>query len=535
MKMNPSLRIALLSIAVACSSALLHHTPAHADRVRIALDADAATEPVSGRLVLHFITHRGPMWDGRSPLEAPFFERPQPLASFAIESLKPGEVIELDLARAVAFPENLNNSLDGFARVQAVLDIDQTERAMLEGPGNIISDEIGMVFSAASDDDVIELTLRDVVGATQMPEIRDLPNLKWVECRSELLSEFYGRDVYHRAGVALPKTYDSQDKAEREWPSVYIVPGFGDRQESAAGYAEMHLHAALEYVPQAVFIVLDPESPLGHHGFVDSANHGPRGTALVNEFIPHLESQFRMKSSPEARVLMGHSSGGWSTLWLQLNWEETFGSCWSLAPDPVSFACFQFANLYTDASLYSFAPLVPGNESPSYRVVDLEGRSVVYMTVREEYLMEHAIDPDGRSGQQWAAWAAMFSPHNPKTGSPYPLADFKSGLIDRAVVEHWRQFDIYNLIARDWERHRPTLENKIHLLCGECDNYYLDRAVRHLKELVDIRVEGDGKAWQGPGVIEIVRYAAHDSIVALTTVRVHDEIMAHFRKHGLHD
>jgi len=42
----------------------------------------------------------------------------------------------------------------------------------------------------------------------------------------------------------------------------------------------------------------------------------PRGEALVKEFIPYLESQFHLIAKPEARIVTGHSSGGWSSLWL---------------------------------------------------------------------------------------------------------------------------------------------------------------------------------------------------------------------------
>ncbi|MFM8872344.1 MAG: alpha/beta hydrolase-fold protein, partial [Phycisphaerales bacterium] len=70
----------------------------------------------------------------------------------------------------------------------------------------------------------------------------------------------------------------------------------------------------------------------------DSAANGPRARALVEEFIPALERQFRLVRRPEARIVTGHSSGGWSALWLQLTHPETFGACFPSTPDPVDFS-----------------------------------------------------------------------------------------------------------------------------------------------------------------------------------------------------
>ena len=106
---------------------------------------------------------------------------------------------------------------------------------------------------------------------------------------------------------------------------------------------------------KAIWIVLDPEDRLGHHGFVDSDNFGPRSTALVEEFIPWLERRFRLVSSPKARFLTGHSSGGWSSLWLQLNHPEFFGGCFSSAPDPVDVTAFETVDLTSDQTLFTDA------------------------------------------------------------------------------------------------------------------------------------------------------------------------------------
>jgi hypothetical protein len=326
---------------VATAAALAASTPpAAADAYRVTLDPSARQEAAEGRLILFFVTETGGHWQRVAPVTGPFWDRPQPIASVEVQDLEPGGSVTID-GTAVAFPTSLD-SLDGPVRVQAILDVDNTERSHLEGPGNLLSDVVTTTLDAEAED-FVSLTLRRRVRLRRPSEDRD--NLRWVEFRSDSLSRFYGRDVFHRAGVVLPPGYLDADAPRRQWPAMYIVPAFGGRHTGAARRARL-LERPTSSLPSTVYIVLDPESPLGHHGFVDSVNHGPRGTALVSELIPHLESKFRLVTRPEARIVTGHSSGGWSALWLQLNWPQVFGGCWARAPDPIDFSAFQMANLW---------------------------------------------------------------------------------------------------------------------------------------------------------------------------------------------
>ena len=43
----------------------------------------------------------------------------------------------------------------------------------------------------------------------------------------------------------------------------------------------------------------------GTHEFADSVNNGPWGAALTTEFIPHLESKYRMDAKSNGRFLQG--------------------------------------------------------------------------------------------------------------------------------------------------------------------------------------------------------------------------------------
>jgi hypothetical protein len=526
--MHPRLRT-LVTLALLFAG--LVRLSAAADTYTITLDpavGAAMEKPATGRIILFFITETGREWDRQRPIDGPFFEKPQPIASVPVRELRPGQSVTINAGEVFAFPHALD-AIDGTVRVQAILDQDQTERSHAAGPGNVYS-EVMTVELAADREDHVELVLSNVVQPRALPEAE---NLRWVELRSEMLSTFYGRDVYHRAGVALPLPYLDPEAERQQWPAVYVVPGFGGRHEGAVGYAQMFQARGIEEVaPMAITIVLDPESPLGHHGFTDSPNHGPRGTALVREFIPYLESKFRLAASPHGRILTGHSSGGWTSLWLQLNWPDVFGGCWASAPDPIDFRAFQMTNIYADESMYV---MPDGSETPSYRVPVSMEEEAVAMTVREEVLMEYAIHPEGGSGQQWDTWAAMFSPRSPDTGYPARMFDPLTGRIDREIVErHWSKLDMSKLIASDWGRFGPIVLGRVRLACGESDSYYLERAVKHFKERVEQLTLESGMT-PGAGYIHLEPHATHGSVVRVISMRWNREMREHLRAHGLHD
>lgn len=507
----------------------LFATTAAADTYTVRLDPAARQAPATGRVILFFITETGVWWARRAPALGPFFQPLQPVASIAVDNFRPGGSVTLD-GSSLAFPESLD-ALEGSVRVQAVLDADRTERSHLEGPGNVLSD-IASVELHAGEEDAVTLTLSTPVVKPQA--VIPMSNLKWIEERSDLLSDFYGRDVHHRAGVALPKGYYDPDALDRRWPVVFVIPGFGDREEGAFSYAEMLAKKGVEEIaPIAIYVVLDPESPLGHHGFADSASNGPRGTALVREFIPYLEEKFRIVPGRAAHLVTGHSSGGWSALWLQLNYPDIFGGCWATAPDPIDFSAFQTCNLYEDANLYTDAE---GNARPCLReMVSAAGEMQTTLTVRQECMIEYVMSPEGASGQQWDSWEAMFSPRDPETGLPRWMFDPRTGAIDREVVEHWRDYDITRMVATDWERYGPIVMGDIRLSCGDRDSYFLERAVRQFKETAEKRAEASGGAggWKGEGYIRLVPYATHATLTTLVFQRQNKEMREHFRRHDL--
>lgn len=482
-------------------------------------------EPATGRVVVYLVREGSRVGRGAAPADGPFWDDPQPMYGVDAVGAAPGEPIIIDNA-ATAFPVPLSQLPPGAYRAQAVLDMHRLNSSWRREPGNLLSEPVRFTF-AAGESPVVKIELNDAVGDRSRPEMEGADVF---EVRSELLSAFHGREVTLRAGVAFPSRHDRS----RKYAAVYEVPGFGGDYEGAFALARERSDAPIrgpvaDFVSSTFWIVLDPESENGHHLFADSANNGPRGEALVKELIPALEAKYNLVADPSARLLRGHSSGGWSTLWLALTYPGTFGATWSTSPDPVDFRRFQLPNIYSHTNMYRSEPAIALDigDTPSYR----KGRHAP-MSIREENLMEEVLGPDNTSAQQWDSWFAVFGPRNER-GNPAALFDPLTGALDKAIVEQYNRYDIGHLLRTDPAKHAPLFRQRVRLIVGDQDNFYLNEAVALLKADLDAVAPppaGDSVV----GYIRILPGFDHSTIYGTPEMRgIPAEMVEHLRRAGL--
>jgi S-formylglutathione hydrolase FrmB len=217
-------------------------------------------------------------------------------------------------------------------------------------------------------------------------------------------------------------------------------------------------------------VLLDPDCGTGHHVFADSATNGPRGTALVEEFIPYIERTFPALADPRARLLNGHSSGGWSSLWLQVTYPNVFGGTWSTSPDPVDFRDFQRINIYAAGE-------------NMYQDHSGKRRPIARMGVMPALYYDRFCRMDDVIGwgSQLGSFEAVFSPLDPD-GRPRKLWDRSTGAVDPAVARAWEAYDIRLVLERNWPTLGPKLKGKLRVITGDLDTFYLEGAVKLLKE-----------------------------------------------------
>ncbi len=490
--------------------------------VTVKLDQNLPNPPTTGRLVVALLSDQAKVPPGTTPHDAPFWEVRQPIFGLDVTSLKDGVVVEAGRVGLDGAEGDLGALPAGGYFVGARLIVHRRSSQWQHDAGNITSD-VGYLEIKASEASSLTLSLSNVVEERGFPAAKKPGAPELFEVRSKLLSDFHGREVVLRAAVIGPTDF----QADRQYAAVYCVPGFGGdhfealRHRMMAGGGE----AAKELAKNVYWIYLDPESPNGHTLFADSENNGPWGRALTEELIPALEKKYALKPAAEARLLRGHSSGGWSTLWLALTYPQTFGASWPTSPDPVDFRAFQLCHIYADANMFVDAA---GKERPSYR-----RRGKELMTVRQENNGERVMGPNQTSGEQWASWQAVAGSRE-KAGNPRALFDQYTGAIDRAEAERWKKFDIGERVRNEPEKMIGLLDSRVRLICGDEDNFYLEKAVMLLRDDVQRLAKERGIALKGPGYIKLVEKADHGSVFASEAVKgIPGEMLEYLRGVGL--
>ncbi|MBX3443663.1 MAG: hypothetical protein KF774_14745 [Planctomyces sp.] len=459
--------------ALIALTAGLFPVAAHAQdwEFQVRFDASVRSEPFTGRVYLMF----SPTGEPRRSMN---WFSPPPMIALDVEHLSPGEVVTFRPpfeAPVLTNPRHVDpESLKGMS-AQAVMRFNPLQRTVGTGAGNGFSQVVQLSRGPGN----YTFDVRSLVAEQPLEENRWT---KLARLKSPLLSEFHGREVMMQAAVQLPPSY--HDSPQKKFPVIYEIQGFGGTLDHAMA-DRPHSHPGTDQV-EFIHVTLDANCPLGHHTFADSANNGPVGQALVSEFIPHLESKFRMTGKPYGRLLTGHSSGGWSSLWLQVTYPEVFGGVWSTAPDPVDFRDFQKIDLYAAGeNMYHDRA---GQRRPLAR---MRGMAVLWYDAFCR--MEDVLGPGG----QLHSFEAVFSPRGPD-GRPLLLWDRETGEIDSAVAEAWRAYDIRLILEENWKTLGPKLTRKLHVHMGTEDTFLLEGATELLKKSLE-KLGSDAVVVMHPG------------------------------------
>ncbi len=376
------------------------------------------------------------------------------------------------------FPLQQLEDLDhGLWHVQALFDFNDA-LSELNSPGNLYS--LTQAVEIDSSVQSLHLELTESIPPETLPEDTEL--LKFVRLRSDLLSRFYQRDMYLRASVLLPTRYEVQ--LDERYPVLFHVAGLNGRFSRSLELLEDEEFMAYwrdRQTRPAVIVFLDGESPFGDSYQVNSAVSGPYADANFTELFPELVRRFPMDDRPAARFVSGCSTGGWVSMALQIFYPDYFNGAYSLSPDSPSFRAFQLVDLYEDDNAYYSQA---GMLRPSAR----ETNGDPIFSIADEIRMEAAMGRNGSfvtSGQQWGTWNAVYGQPDAE-GNPIPVWDQQTGLIDRAVVNAWRPWDLDRYLRENWTSLGPSLAGKLQFWMGDMDDYYLTNGLRILEDTLSV-------------------------------------------------
>lgn len=371
-------------------------------------------------------------------------------------------------------------------------------------PGNIYSKPMKISYNGESDA-TFTIVMDSVIPPIEPPA--DTKCIKHIRIQSKLLSEFWGRPVFLGAHVLLPDGFDNHPEAryplmvfhghfpddfggfsETPPPADMDTSDYSDRF-GIYGYKKIQAEEAYNFYtqwtskdfPRFLIIEIQHANPYYDDSYaVNSENLGPYGDAIMTELIPYIEQQFRGIGQGWARFTYGGSTGGWEALAAQVFYPDEFNGCFAACPDPIDFRAYCLVDIYKDRNAYWYDSPWKKLPRPSHR--NYLGH--IQSTMQESNYMELALGTKSRSGQQWDIWEAVYSPQG-EDGYPKRIFDKVTGEIDSTVAAYWREhYDLRYILQRDWNTLGPKVQGKIHIYCGDMDNYYLNNAVYLMEDFL---------------------------------------------------
>jgi hypothetical protein len=438
-----------------------------------------------------------------------------------VEGMKPGDEITVDES-AFGFPKrSLADVPAGKYFAQALINRyetfhlktghtvklppDQGEGQQWQSkPGNFYSKPIEVTIDP-SKPQTVKLVMDQKIAPIEQP--KDTRYIKHIKIQSKLLTEFWGKPMYLGANVLIPEGFDEHPNAH--YPLMiyhgHFPVDFGgfsetppdpkmDTTDYAArfgiyGYNKFQQQEAYNFCrqwksknfPRFLIVEIQHANPYYDDSYaVNSANLGPYGDAIMKELVPEIEKQFRGIGQGWARFTYGGSTGGWEALAVQMFYPDDFNGCFAACPDPIDFRAYCLVNIYKDKNAYWYDAPFKKLPKPSHR--NYLGQ--IQSTMEESNHLELALGTKSRSGQQWDIWEAVYSPQG-EDGYPKRIFDKLTGEIDPQVAAYWKEhYDLRHILQRDWATLGPKLKGKIHIYCGDMDNYYLNNAVYLMEDFL---------------------------------------------------
>jgi enterochelin esterase-like enzyme len=143
-------------------------------------------------------------------------------------------------------------------------------------------------------------------------------------------SKLLDRDIEY--AIYLPPGYDY---SERTYPVLYLLHGGGDDHTAWVQSGEMQFIAdatILSGKATPMIIVMPNSKPGKSRYFNGYKGEWPYEDFFFQEFIPFIESTYRVKAEKRYRAVAGLSMGGRSSFVYALRHPDMFSSCCPLSP-----------------------------------------------------------------------------------------------------------------------------------------------------------------------------------------------------------
>lgn len=173
------------------------------------------------------------------------------------------------------------------------------------------------------------LILLLILAGQRGPGFRDtVPDGSRVEYKT-VQSKLLNREL--RYGLYLPPSYNTSPN--KKYPVLYFLHGLNENEMrwSTRGHTDLMLDKMIFDGKVGEFIVV---VPFGAVSFYTNTRDGSEKweDALVTEFIPAIESTYRVNATRSTRGISGISMGGYGALKIAMRHPDLFGSASAHSP-----------------------------------------------------------------------------------------------------------------------------------------------------------------------------------------------------------
>jgi len=227
--------------------------------------------------------------------------------------------------------------------------------------------------------------------------------------------------------IYLPPDYET---SQRSYPVLYLLHGGGDDHTGWVQFGEVLNIAdkAINEGKATPMIIVMPDAGTTHRGYFND----PKGEwryedYFFEEFMPFVESKYRIKKEKRYRAVSGLSMGGEGTIVYALRHPELFSSACPLSAGtgPLNYETIkdfakrrelvydtdeQLQSYYKKYSVLELINAIPDDQKKSVRwYIDcgdddflFEGNSLVHIAMRKKEIPHEFRISDG--GHNWTYW-----------------------------------------------------------------------------------------------------------------------------------
>lgn len=225
--------------------------------------------------------------------------------------------------------------------------------------------------------------------------------------------------------VYLPPDYDT---SARSYPVLYLLHGAGDDQTGWVQFGEVLriTNTAIKDGSATPMIIVMPDANTGIRGYYNQGKNWRYEDFFFEEFLPHIEKKYRIKSEKRYRAVAGLSMGGGGAFMYALHHPELFSSACPLSayigPSTVEDLKNQLQNSdinYSDAEIESYfkahnaVELIKSTPAKALKSIRwyidcgdddflYEGNSLVHIALKKKEIPHEYRVRDG--AHNWTYW-----------------------------------------------------------------------------------------------------------------------------------